>query len=72
MTLSGGAIFNIIQKTASWADWIGDKIQEASDNEEQLLRVDMSIECMKSLEETLIMCEDVIKNAAFTIQTPDD
>ena len=72
MTLSGGKIHRLIESTARWADWVGDKIQEASDNEDQPLRVDISIEAMKSLEETLIMCEDVIKNAAFTIQAPDD
>ena len=72
--MTGQEIYRLIQQTASWADKIGEIATQAEskENEGKLIEIKMSGAALRSLENVLILAEDLIKKAEFTIAKTDE
>ena len=74
MTLTGRDISELIKDTAEWADKIGETLRKADEIKDKGTGISISMDyhTAKKLEHTLIMCEDVIKNASFNFAPPEE
>ena len=74
MKMKGREIFSLIQQTAGWADKIGEVIcrMEEQDKKEDRVSIELGYYELKSLEEVLIMAEDIIKDTDFSLYHPEE
>ena len=72
--MKGREIYNLIQQTAGWADKIGDVIckMEEQGKKEEHVSIKLGYYDLKSLEEVLIMAEDIIKDTDFSLYHPEE
>ena len=72
--MKGREIFRLIQSTASWADRIGGVIcqMEEQGKKEEHVSIELVYYDLKSLEEVLIMAEDIIRDTDFSLYHPEE